>query len=74
MSDRTTGAQWFRTTLGGNHIAGHGCMEDDYSEKSGCKQYEKKWEQVRFPHDNTKPEELNGPVICYKAGKRDEKP
>ena len=73
MDERTTGSRYTISQFGG-HIAGHGCVEDDYSEKSGCKQHKKKWERVRFPHDHVNPEELNGPIICYKASERDEKP
>ena len=73
MSERRTGGQLLRTTLaGGNHIAGHGCIEDDYSEQSGCPHREKRWEAVRFPSDNVEPETLNGPVIIVQKGRKKE--
>ena len=73
MGERRTGAQLLRTTLaGGKHIAGHGCIEDDYSEKSGCRQREKPWEKVRFPNDRQNPEDLNGPVIIVQKGRNTE--
>lgn len=71
MAERTTGSRYTMSQFGG-HIAGHGCVEDDYSETSGCKKREKKWASVRLPHDKINPESLNGPVICYKGGERDE--
>ena len=51
----------------GGRKAGYGIIHDDYSEESGNRDYEKH-NLVRFPHDNIEPEELNGPVICYKNG------
>ena len=69
MAERRTGALWLRTTLAGNRVAGHGCIEDDYSERSGCRDYEPGWERVRFPNDDKKPEDLNGPVIIVQKGR-----
>jgi hypothetical protein len=71
MDERTTGAQWFKSSLGRGHIAGHGCVEDDYSERSGGRNYEKR-SLVRFPNDNVDPNLLNGPVIIIKKGKTHE--
>lgn len=74
MADRTTGSRYFRSEMGSHHIVGHGCVEDDYSERSGGKQGKRKnWEMVRFPSDKLNPESLNGPVICYKGVRKDEK-
>jgi len=68
MADRKTGNMYRKTSLrNGGRKAGVGVCYDDYSEESGNPDYEKR-EQVRFPLDNIKPEELNGPVICYKNG------
>lgn len=73
MAERRTGAQWLRTTLAGrNRIAGHGCIEDNYDEDSGCPRKEKPWEAVRFPSDNVEPESLNGPVIIVQKGRKKE--
>lgn len=72
MAERTTGARLLRTTMAGGHIAGHGCIEDDYSEKSGCRQREKPFEKVRFPNDRQNPEDLNGPVIIVQKGRNTE--
>lgn len=53
----------------GGRKAGMGILYDDYSEESsGYGRYDRhRHEKIRFPHDDIKPEELNGPVICYKA-------
>ena len=70
MAERTTGSRYTRTSLnGGGHIAGHGCIEDDYSETSGCKNYEK-YGAVRFPNDHRNPEDLNGEVIIVQEGRK----
>lgn len=69
MAERRTGAQWLRTTLGGHHIAGDGCIEDDYSETSGCRNYEKRG-KPRFPSDKRDPASLNGPVIIVQKGRK----
>lgn len=50
--------------------AGAGVLYDDYDEEScpGYTQYKRiDRTEVHFPNDKAKPEELNGPVICYKA-------
>lgn len=56
----------------GGRKAGIGVAYDDYSEESGnpdrCR-----YEAVRLPHDGIDPEELNGPVICYKGEHKKEK-
>jgi hypothetical protein len=68
MADGKTGRQYMYTSFANSgRKAGMGILHDDYSEKSGNPNYEKHG-MVRFPHDNVKPEELNGPVICYKGG------
>jgi hypothetical protein len=53
-------------------IAGMGMAYDDYSEESGNPGY-CRYEEVRLPHDGINPEELNGPVICYKGEHKKEK-
>ena len=58
-----------RTTFGGGRFAGDGVIEDDYSETSGCKDYEKHG-LVRFPNDNKNPEDLNGEVIIVQKGRK----
>lgn len=68
MADRKTGNLYNKTYFRhGRRNAGYGITHDDYSEESGNRDYEKH-DKVRFPNDNVKPEELNGPVICYKGG------
>lgn len=53
----------------GGRIAGTGMAYDDYSEESG-NHYGETWRPlVRFPNDNMKPEDLNGPVIIVQKGK-----
>lgn len=69
MAERTTGSRFTMTSLRGGHIAGHGCIEDDYSETSGCKNYEKKG-AVRFPNDRIDPKDLNGEVIIVQKGRK----
>lgn len=67
MADRKTGRQYLQTSFrNGGRKAGIGTLYDDYSEESGGKDYEKHT-LVRFPNDNKEPEDLNGPVICYKG-------
>ena len=70
MANRKTGRQYMTTSFrNGGRRAGMGILYDDYSEESGGKDCEKPtW--VRFPHDNVDPEDLNGPVICYKEGSK----
>lgn len=68
-----TGNLYRRTSLCGCHVAGDGMLYDDYSEQSGGWDYDPGAVRVRMPHDGVKPEELNGPVVCYKAGERDKK-
>ena len=70
MAERKTGKLYIKSQFG-NHIAGHGCYEDDYSETSGCKNYEKVG-RVRFPHDGIDPEQLNGEVIIVQKGRKKE--
>lgn len=68
-SERTGNLYRYTGFRNGGRKAGIGILYDDYSEDSedhGCYGGVK----VRFPRDNIKPEELNGPVICYKAGER----
>ena len=62
------------TGLRGNHIAGHGCIEDDYSETSGSKSWKelsfRKSTMVRFPNDNKTPESLNGECVIVQEGRK----
>ena len=68
---KNTGRMYQTTSFyNGGRRAGDGCWHDDYSETSGNPCYENVWDRVRFPNDGVKPEDLNGPVICYKAGER----
>lgn len=70
MANRKTGNLYRNTSFrNGGRRAGIGTLYDDYSEESGGKNYEKHC-MVKFPHDNVDPEELNGPVICVKEGKK----
>lgn len=68
MSERQGNLYRATSFRNGGRRAGMGMYHDDYSEESGNKDYEKH-ELVRFPYDNVNPEELNGPVICYKGEK-----
>lgn len=54
----------------GGYVAGDGILYDDYSKQSGGIDYDPGTERVHMPHDGVKPEELNGPIICYKAGEK----
>lgn len=68
MAERKTGRQYMNTSFRNcGRKAGMGMYYDDYSEESGNRDYERH-ELVRFPNDNVQPEELNGPVVCYKNG------
>lgn len=61
-----TGNLYRRTSLYGGHVAGDGILHDDYSEQSGGMDYDPGTVLVRMPHDGVNPDELNGPVVCYK--------
>ena len=61
-----TGNLYWRTSLYGGHVAGDGILHDDYTEQSGDRCYDPGTVRVRLPHDGVNPEELNGPVVCYK--------
>lgn len=67
MTDKTGNLYRNTSFRDSGRAAGMGCLYDDYSEESGGKEYED-YSPVRLPHDGIKPEELNGPVICYKGG------
>lgn len=68
MAERKTGNMYRYTQFrNSGRKAGYGIDHDDYSEESGNKDYEKGMYPARFPTDHIKPEELNGPVICYKG-------
>lgn len=75
-SDNNTGNLYLKSNLGhGARRAGTGMVEDDYSDESGCKQFNnrsfyERYKTVRFPNDSIKPEELNGEVIIIQPGKR----
>ena len=57
---------------GGNRYAGCGILHDNYSEESGNPHYYKSG-YPRFPHDNVRPESLNGEcIIVQKGRKKDE--
>lgn len=68
-----TGNLYRRTSLYGGHVAGDGILCDDYREQSGGRDCDPGTVWVRLPHDGVNPEELNGPVVCYKAGERNKK-
>lgn len=64
------GNQLTNTSLrNGGRIAGTGMAYDDYSEESGNRYGETYRPLVRFPHDNIKPEDLNGPCVIVQKGK-----
>lgn len=68
---KNTGKMYQNTSLrNGGRKAGIGTAYDDYSEESsgrGTSDCGSVW--VRLPHDNIKPEELNGPVIVVQKGR-----
>lgn len=65
-----TGKMYLKTSLNnGGRRAGDGILYDDYSESSYGPKY-CEYTRVRLPNDNIKPEELNGPVICYKEERK----
>lgn len=70
-----TGNMYRQTGLGDSgRRAGAGIIEDDYSEESGFRGYrrDRSYERVRFPSDESKPEELNGPCIIIQEGRKKE--
>ena len=53
----------------GGRIAGMGMSYDNYDDESyggGVNEKRYDYRDIRFPNDNVKPEDLNGPIICYK--------
>ena len=61
----------------GARKAGCGMLYDDYSENSGYTghryhRHDSFFNPVRFPNDDTKPENLNGECIIIQAGKKKE--
>ena len=68
--DKRLGNLHFNTSFrNGGRKAGMGMLYDDYSDESSGGGHVKPWEAVCFPHDNTDPEELNGPVIIVQKGR-----
>ena len=70
-----TGNMYRKTSFrNGGRRAGYGMSHDNYGDESGQWKHEDPmiFDRVRFPHDDMKPEELNGPVICYKAKDKEE--
>ena len=64
-----TGNMYMTTSLrNGGRKAGIGTLYDDYADESFEYVGRTGGTRVRLPHDGEKPEELNGPVICYKLG------
>ena len=62
-----TGNLYLKTSFrNGGRTAGAGTLYDDYSDESYGYVGQDGSVRVRLPHDGVKPEELNGPVICYK--------
>lgn len=72
MNENTGNLHMNTSFRNGGRKAGVGITHDDYSEESGNPDY-CRYEPVRFPHDGIKPEDLNGPVICYKGTSKKEK-
>lgn len=71
MSDRTRSGNAYRHTSfhNGGRWAGSGVIEDDYSEESfGGIRYNHSI-RPRFPNDDVKPEDLNGPCVVVQEGK-----
>jgi len=67
---KKTGNMYRNTTFrNGGRKAGSGMYYDDYGEESGNPE-RYRYTKVRFPHDGIDPEELSGPVICYKGERR----
>lgn len=70
MSDRSRSGNLYRNSSlrTGGRKAGYGMYEDDYSEESyGGGQYNRYcW--PRFPNDDVKPEDLNGPCVIIQKG------
>ena len=68
MAERRTGNMYRATSFrNGGRKAGYGIVHDHYDEESGNRDYERR-ERVRLPHDDVKPEDLNGPVIVIQKG------
>ncbi len=61
------------SSLNTGRVAGTGITYDDYSEESGRRPvpFDKEYVLVRLPHDKDKPEDLNGPVIIVRKGKKE---
>lgn len=68
--NRKSGNMFRNTSLrNGGRKAGIGTAYDDYSEESFGSGRAVPFEKVRFPHDDRKPEDLNGPVIVVQKGR-----
>ena len=68
--NRKSGNMFRNTSLrNGGRKAGFGTAYDDYSEESFGRGRVHEFEKVRFPHDDRKPEDLNGPVIVVQKGR-----
>lgn len=52
-------------------IAGMGISYDNYGDESGCPDYDPKLvpHEIRFPNDNIKPHEQNGPLVIIQKGR-----
>ena len=67
------GNQYRNTSLrNSGRKAGIGVLYDDYSEDSGWSGVRYGGVCPRFPHDDVKPEELNGPVVIVQKEKEKE--
>lgn len=66
MSDKTGNLYWTTSFRNGGRRAVIGILYDDYGDESYGYVGQAGSVRVRMPHDGVKPEELNGPVICYK--------
>lgn len=61
---------WMFSNLGNKgRAAGTGIAEDDYSDESGGRRYNKSG-YPKFTTDRVRPETLNGPVIIVKEGRK----
>lgn len=72
MSDRTrTGNAYSYTSFqNSGRWAGSGMNEDDYSEESFGGIRHSHYIRPKFPNDDVKPEDLNGPCVIVQEGRK----
>ena len=70
MSDRSRSgnAYYYSSFRNNGRWAGSGINEDDYSEESLGYSFNRSV-SPKFPHDNIKPEDLNGPCVIVQKGR-----